>query len=333
MELVDRYVLEVRRHLPREIRDDVAREIGSSIDDAIDARAKKTGCTPDQAASEVLKEFGPPKEIADSYISPGLCLIGPRLFRPYLRTLKITIIGTYSIMIAFILTYLISGNVGPDLFLKTVISATGRFPFRALFIFGLVTAIFALVERFGSPHGATEKEWDPENLPPLAGRKEVNRAGLIIHSFILVGLLLLFNFAWQWIGVMNNYDGQWIFVPIAGGGFLRMLIWIDFYMILALALNIILLRSDRWHIAARVFRLALTVILGILLYRLAMTPGLTGMHPGWYAGPIVPREYPELFETTLYPLIAGAVKTLLLVAIIPVTVSAVHQAASLVRNR
>jgi len=37
MNLVDRYVLEVRRHLPSDIRDDVSREIGSSIDDAIDA--------------------------------------------------------------------------------------------------------------------------------------------------------------------------------------------------------------------------------------------------------------------------------------------------------
>lgn len=333
MELVDRYVLEVRRHLPRDIRDDVAREIGSSIDDAIDARIKETVCSPDEAATEVLKEFGPPKEIADSYLPSGLCLIGPRLYRPYLRTLKIAIIGAYSIMIAFILTYLISGNVGPDLFFKAVLNATGRFPFRALIIFGLVTIAFALVERFGSPRGTAEKDWDPENLPPLTGETQVNRAGLVVHSFVLVGLLLLFNFAWQWIGVVNNYDGQWIFVPIAGGGFLRMLKWIDFYLILALALNIIVLRSDTWHIAARIFRLALTVILGILLYRLAMTPGLTGILPGWHAGPIVPREYPELFETTVFPIIAGGVKIILLVTIIPVFVNAVLQAVGLVRNR
>ena len=333
MELVDRYVLEVRRHLPGDIRDDVAREIGSSIDDAIDARIRETGCSSDQAASEVLKEFGSPKEIASSYLPPGLCLIGPRLYRPYLRTLKITIIGAYSIMIAFILTYLISGNVGPDLFFKAILDATGRFPFRALIIFGLVTAAFALVERFGSPRGTAEKEWDPDNLPPLSGAKQVNRAGLVVHSFVLVGLLLLFNFAQQWIGVVNNYDGQWIFVPIAGGGFLRMLIWIDFYLILALALNIIVLRSDTWHIAARIFRLALTVILGILLYRLAMTPGLTGILPGWHAGPIVPREYPELFETTVFPMIAGVVKTIMLVVIIPVTVNVALQAVDLIRNR
>jgi len=333
MELVDRYVLEVRRHLPRDIRDDVAREIGSSIDDAIDARIKETGCSPEDAAVAVLKEFGPPKEIAGSYLSPGLCLIGPRLYQPYLRTLKITIIGAYAIMIAFILTYLISGNVGPDLFLKSVLSATGRFPFRALIIFGLVTAAFALVERFGSPRTSAEKEWDPENLPLAADAKRVNRAGLIVHSFILAGLLLLFNFAWQWIGVINNYGGQWIFVPIAGGGFLRMLVWIDFYLILALALNLIVLRCNSWHIAARIFRLALTVILGILLYRLAMTPGLTGVLPGWHAGPIVPREYPELFETIVFPMIARVVKIVLLVVIIPVTVNAVLQAVALVKNR
>jgi len=333
MELVDRYVLEVRRHLPRDIRDDVAREIGSSIDDAIDARIKDEGGSPEKAAAAVLKEFGPPKEIAESYLSPGLCLIGPRLYRPYVRTLKISIIGAYSIMIAFIFTYLISGNVGLDPFLKAVLSATGRFPFRALIIFGLVTAVFALIERFGSPRTATEKEWDPESLPPVKGIKRVNRASLVVHSFVLASLLLLFNFSWQWIGVMNNYDGQWIFVPIVGGGFLRMLAWIDFYLIMALALNIIVLRSNTWHLAARIFRLALTVILGILFYRLAMTPDLTGTLPGWHGGTSVPSEYPILFESTVLPVIAGMVKTLLLVLIIPVTVNVVLQVIDLFRNR
>ncbi len=332
MELVDRYVLEVRRHLPCDIRDDVAREIGSSIDDAIDARIRETGGSPEEATEAVLKEFGPPKEIAQSYLSPGLCLIGPRLFRPYLRTLKITIIGAYSIMLAFILTYLISGNVGPDLFLKAILDATGRFPFRALVIFGLVTAVFALIERFGSPRTAMN-EWDPGTLPPLTGRKRVKRANLIVHSFFLVLMLLLFNFAWHWMVVINNYDGQWIFVPIVGGGFLRMLVWIDFYLILTLALNIIVLRSNTWHIAARIFRLALKVILGILLYRLAMTPDLIGTLPGWHAGPGVPSEYPALFESTVLPMIAGMTKMALLACIIPVAISTVHQVVDMLRNR
>ncbi len=332
MELVDRYVLEVRRHLPRDIRDDVAREIGSSIDDAIDARVSETGGSPDEAAAVVLKEFGPPKKIAQSYLSPSLCLIGPRLYRPYIRTLKISIIGAYAIMLAFILTYLISGNVGPDLFLKAILDATGRFPFRALFIFGLVTAVFALIERFGSPRTA-EGEWDPESLPPIAGAIKVNRAGLIVRCFVIAGLLLLFNFAREWMGVINNYEGQWIFVPIVGDGFLRMILWLDFYLILALALNLIVLRTNTWHMAARIFRLALTVFLGILLYRLAMTAGLTGVLPGWHGSPVVPPEYPALFKTTVYPVVAGMIKTALLASIIPVAISAVHQVVALVKNR
>lgn len=331
MELVDRYVLEVRRHLPGDIRDDVAREIGSSIDDAIDARVNETGAAPEEAATDVLKEFGPPKEIAQSYLSPSLCLIGPRLYRSYIRTLKIGIIGAYAIMLAFIMTYLISGNVGPDLFFKAVISATGRFPFRALVIFGLITAVFALIERFGTPRTA-QGEWNPENLPPLAGSKKVNRAGLIVRCFVIAGLLLLFNFARNWIGVINNYDGQWIFVPIAGAGFLRMLLWLDFYLILALALNLIVLRTNTWHMAARIFRLALTVFLGILLYRLAITTGLTGILPGWHGSPVVPAEYPALFETTVYPVVAGMVRTALLASIIPVAISLVHQVIALLKS-
>jgi len=333
MELVDRYVLEVRRHLPSNIRDDVSREIGSSIDDAIDARIREKGEPPEQAAATVLMDFGPPKEIARSYLSPDLCLIGPRLYRPYIRTLKISIFGAYSIMLAFILSYLISGKVDPGLFPRTVIDATGRFPFKALVIFGVVTAVFALIERFGAPRTASADEWDPASLPPAVSGKQVNRAGLIVHSFILAGLLSLFNFSWHWIGVINNYNGQWIFVPIVGGGFLRMLPWINFYLIIALALNIIVLRINTRHMAIRIFRLALTIVLGILLYRLALTADLTGLLPGWYGGPRVPAEYPELFETTVFPVIAMMVKVLLLLSIIPTAINAVHQAVDMVRSR
>jgi hypothetical protein len=333
MELVDRYVLEVRRHLPRDIRDDVAREIGSSIDDAIDARIKESGGSPEDAAVAVLKEFGPPKEIAGSYLSPGLCLIGPRLYRPYLRTLKITIIGAYSIMIAFILTYLISGNVGPELLFKAILSATGRFPFRALVIFGVITAVFALVERFGSPRTKKEGEWDPGTLPPIADSRKVKRASLIVHCFILAGLLLLFNFAWQWITVINNYGGQWIIVPIAGNGFHRMLIWLDFYLILVLALNIIVLRSNTWHTAARIFRLALTVIFGIIIYRLAMTPDLLGLSPEWLEGAGIPPKYPALFQSTIFPIVQRVFKIALLAGLIPIAIKVVFQVKDLLRSR
>ncbi len=334
MELVDRYVLEVRRHLPRDIRDDVSREIGSSIDDAIDARIREMGGSPDEAAAAVLKEFGPPKEIAGSYLSPDLCLIGPRLYRPYLRTLKLSIIGAYSIMIAFILTYLISGNIDSGLFLRTVISATGRFPYRALIIFGLVTAIFALIERFGSPRTEIEGEWDPESLPAPSDGKKVNRAGLIVHCFILAGLLFVFNFSAHWLGVINNYNGQWIFVQLAGSGFRSMLPWIDFYLIMTFVLNIIVLRSDTWHLAARIFHLAKTVVLGILLYRLAFTPDLISLSPEWMTGrSAVPPEYPALFESTVYPVLAEMVKWILLASIIPLVVDTIRQVRDMIGSR
>lgn len=334
MNLVDRYVLEVRRHLPSDIRDDVSREIGSSIDDAIDARIRETGESHEQAAATVLRDFGPPKEIAGRYLSPDLCLIGPRLYRPYIRTLKISILGAYSIMLAFILSYLISGNLDPGLFLRTVFDATGRFPYRALIIFGLVTAVFALVERFGSPRTETEGEWDPASLPALSGGKKVNRAGLIVHCFILAGLLFLFNFSRHWLGVINNYNGQWIFVQLTGSGFRSMLPWIDFYLIMTFVLNIIVLRSDTWHMAARIFRLAKTVVLGILLYRLAFTPDLIGLSPEWMTGrSVVPPEYPALFESTVYPVLAEMVKWILLASIIPVAVGTVRQVRDMVGSR
>ena len=57
------------------------------------------------------------------------------------------------------------------------------------------------------------------------------------------------------------------------------------------------------------------------------------MLPGWHGSPVVPSEYTVLFEKTVYPVVAGMVRTALLASIIPVGISLVHQAIDLLRNR
>ena len=57
MDLIDRYVVEVARHLPAKSAEDVAEELRSLLSDAFEARAARTGRPKDEAlAVEVLRE-------------------------------------------------------------------------------------------------------------------------------------------------------------------------------------------------------------------------------------------------------------------------------------
>src|SRR5690606_12112003 len=68
MNMVDIYVAEVGRNLPKKDRADLEQEIRSLIEDAIDDAAEAQGCERDEAlVVEVLKQFGRPEEVAASY--------------------------------------------------------------------------------------------------------------------------------------------------------------------------------------------------------------------------------------------------------------------------
>ena len=68
MKLIERYVREVGRHLPRRLRGDVERELLSTLEDALEARGQKIeGTSGDDAELAILADFGPPEKMAASY--------------------------------------------------------------------------------------------------------------------------------------------------------------------------------------------------------------------------------------------------------------------------
>ena len=81
MELVDRYVYEVGRHLPRRSRADIETEIRSLIEDTLEGYAEKQGRDVDEdMVVAVLQEFGKPEKVAASYRTGKQYLVGPGLF-------------------------------------------------------------------------------------------------------------------------------------------------------------------------------------------------------------------------------------------------------------
>jgi hypothetical protein len=76
--IIDSYVGDVVRYLPRRQRADVARELRSLLDDGLGERAANAGRPADSALTmELLTEFGPPRDVADRYRPAGFTIIRP----------------------------------------------------------------------------------------------------------------------------------------------------------------------------------------------------------------------------------------------------------------
>ncbi|GAB3616310.1 hypothetical protein GCM10027416_08670 [Okibacterium endophyticum] len=76
--IIDSYVGDVVRYLPRRQRADVARELRSLLDDELAGRAAEAGRSTDSVLTMgLLTEFGRPQEVADRYRPAGFTIIRP----------------------------------------------------------------------------------------------------------------------------------------------------------------------------------------------------------------------------------------------------------------
>jgi hypothetical protein len=78
-ELIEAYVADVMRRLPRKLRNDVGFELRALLGEELQARARAEGHPPDSdMALALLRGFGRPEEVADRYRPAGFDIIPPR---------------------------------------------------------------------------------------------------------------------------------------------------------------------------------------------------------------------------------------------------------------
>ncbi|HZM74443.1 MAG TPA: permease prefix domain 1-containing protein [Candidatus Limnocylindrales bacterium] len=164
--LTDRYVEATLRRLATAQRQDIERELRSSIADAVDDRVS-AGEDPAEAETAVLTGLGDPARLAASYANRPLHLIGPELFTDYVRVMK-TLLGTVVPIVAIVVA-LVRVFEGADFggILGAAISATIT---TALQIVFWVTLLFAIVERTGT-RWSPKRAWTPADLPAPPSRR------------------------------------------------------------------------------------------------------------------------------------------------------------------
>ncbi|MGA2906191.1 MAG: hypothetical protein ABSE36_00675 [Terracidiphilus sp.] len=177
MELLDRYLQAVKRHLPWQRQDDIIAELRANLEAQLEDKEAELGRPlTKEEAEEWLKQIGSPIQVAARYQRQQY-LIGPAIFPTYFYVLKLVLTwATVIYAIANALTIAVSNQGG-----EAVLRAALRLPWIWIINAAITTLIFVVIERlsahfpekFGklgpmanSMAGPMTAQWSPLDLPP-----------------------------------------------------------------------------------------------------------------------------------------------------------------------
>ncbi|HEX2994769.1 MAG TPA: hypothetical protein VHP14_08095 [Anaerolineales bacterium] len=286
MNLIDKYIAEVGKHLPRRNRADIEAEIRSTLEDMLEERKQAQGQMDDGAISELLKEYGAPRKVAESYVGPRY-LVGPRMYPFFEMVTRIVFIVLIAITLIGVGISLVNANLsGPEV-LKTIGSSLLSLLGGLMTAFGNIVLVFAILERV-LPKADFEKEledWDPKEL---ASEPDPDRLGMgeqIVSIFFTVLFLVVLNLYPNLIGIGFFSESHWTFItPVLTKAFFNYMPWINILALLQIGFHVYLLRRGSWNIASRVANIVLELADIALAAVMLRGPALVAMTPAQFAG-------------------------------------------------
>jgi len=156
--------------------------------------------------------------------------------------------------------------------LHSALHVVGTILYTAFFNFGLVTLVFAIVERVQAQREVTGEAWDPTSLPPVDDPDRISAAGHVFSLYAIVALAVLFNFFPRWVGIFSVHDSQWRVIPFLRPEFAMHLPLLNLWWGLAFMLNLIALRHGRWRRETRWAEFGLGLLGGIILFLIIIGP-------------------------------------------------------------
>lgn len=223
-ELMERYIYQVVRRLPREQRNEVGLELQELIGDMMEASG---------SMEEVLMKLGSPAEFAGKYQDTSHYLIGPEYYDNYLWFLKIVLLCTLIPVLAVGIMEgvqeagAVTGTDGINNIIHAVIygiiNTITNSVISCMGAFGGVTIMFAVMERqkikfdlrkekewtindLGDNFTSQKSGWSPKYLAPVPHKKAlISRGDSIAGIVFIVIFCVLLIFAPQiFAGVIRN---------------------------------------------------------------------------------------------------------------------------------
>ena len=258
MDLIDRYVYEVGRHIPRRKRGDILEELRSLL---VDTLEDHFGEDPSESQVEqLLKEFGRPRDVAASYYPQSQYLVGPTLY-PLFRMVAGIVVA--AVLGAQVIAWGVGVFVAGETFsvLEMVSSLVNSVP-NSL---GWVLITFMLLQYFDAKPYLEEETWDPKKLPEIIPGEEVKRGETIVGLVFGMLFLALVTFFPQWIGSVTTPGGEFYPNPVI----LDNLLLVRIALAAGVGLNLFMLWRNRQDLKTRLMRIGLdiyhAIVLGVLV--------------------------------------------------------------------
>lgn len=266
MDLIDRYVYEVGRYLPRKDRADIQAELRSLLIDTLEARVEGEASEEDVVA--LLKEFGPPVKVAVSYRPESQYLIGPELF-PIFRTLVGMALLVMVVVRVVLFAVFLFTNPDPLRALDVLSGIIGN----AMVVLGTIVVIFYGLQYFDVHLAKPSQEWDPLELPVVEVKNEINRGWTFFDiALTLVILAAVLAFPTQ-IGVVVTPGTPILTDPVITSH----IPLIVAALIVGLVVDIVLLWRGRWQTGTRLAKIASN------LFSMVVIAVLISGHAAWLA--------------------------------------------------
>ena len=284
MNLIDRYVAEVGKHLLLvKGRKDIENELRSTLEDMLEERAQAAGKPADETMQmEMLKEYGEPHKVAETY-NPNPYLIGPRIFPFFMFILKIVVAAvTLGLTIATGIQIMSASPMTAIDLLSTIGKGLLNIVSACIAAFGNLALVFALIERYApaSEFKMDEgKEWDPASLkkePEPDDVKIWEPMLAIVFTFIA---LSIFNFNPQLIGIYYLDGNEWHVLPLLSEAFFRWLPLMNIAWVAEIVLNGMLLRSGKWTAGTRLLSIGTKLFQIFILAMLISGPSILAFTP------------------------------------------------------
>ncbi len=188
--MIERYLYDVAKRLPEDIREDVKKELRTNIEDMLSENPSN------EEIEMILLEMGSPAKLAVKYHPNPRYLISPELFDDYFTVLKIVAV-TLAVLLAglavFKFIFGVTGDIGVIETVTTIITGflTGAFT-GIVYAFFFVTIVFFCVELYSKKKDI--RTWSPKDLPEIPANTSVviKRGDTIAEAIFSIFFMTLF---------------------------------------------------------------------------------------------------------------------------------------------
>lgn len=281
MNLIDKYIAEIGKHLPRRNRSDIEAEIRSTLEDMLDERTQVRGAkgpADEATVMALLKEYGSPREVAATYKTHQY-LIGPRLFPIFEMVLRIVLIVVASVSIIGLAVSLAkTGLTGPE-FMSAVGQWLGGLVSALIAAFGNIALIFAIIERTQAAEKFEKefKDWDPAELKKEPGPDQIDHADHIATIIFTVLALVVLNIYPNLLSIRYPVDGTWTTIPILTEAFFRFLPWINIMGLIEIVFSGYMVSQRDWTSVTRGIGILVDIASMALAVVILRTSGILGV--------------------------------------------------------